>query len=340
MCLQRELGKIREIWEIEYPSETFLFKGGLILTILNDPHDKAISEEELRDKTADLISLLARDLNTSFSAVFDPIPASLSDAALNLSDLEDAAENRLIFGPGSCIDMKRIRKRKSLEFEVTKQEEDKLSAALNRQDFEKAARVCFGVLDRAADRTHRSVRNASIRLISVINDAMNRFSSYSPSRSLVSFSALLRDANNCASIKELKDFFISFLNTINNSLNTGLDGRRNEIVLAVKRIIKNKYSNPNLSSVLISEELGLSAPYSGRVFKEATGNSLPDFINEFRTERAKELLLTTDLSIQIILEKTGYNSTSHFYSVFRKLNGLTPTAYRWKHKSSAQAAAE
>ena len=337
ICLNKELDKIREIWETEYPSETFLFKGGLILTILNDPENKNVSEKDLRLKTTDLISLLARDLNTSFSAVFDPVSQTLSEAAVNLADLEDAAEYRLIFGPGSCINMQTIRKRKSLQFEITKQEGDKLSAALNRKEFEEAGLVCFQVLNRAAECTHRSVRNASIQLISVINDAMNRFTSYTPSRTSVPFSVLLRDAHSCTSVRELKDFFVSFLDTIQRSLNTGLDNRRNEIVLAIKRIIKNKYNDPNLSSVLISEELGLSAPYAGRVFKEATGSSLPDFINEFRTERAKELLLTTDLSIQTILEKTGYNSTSHFYSVFRKLNGLTPTAYRWKQKSKTAA---
>ncbi len=331
-CLRRELDSIRELLEEEYPCETFLFKGGLILTLLNPPPNRQIGEEELRQTAESLVSILARDLNSSFSAVFDPEPAMLPEVAAALTELEDAAQYRLIFGPGACIDMREIRWRKAIPFEMLAQEENRLAAAVHQRDHESAASVCSSVLRRAAETTHDAVRNSAIRLISIIHDAANRVAGGEGAASSLSFSELLHDAAECSSISELEGFFNSLLTAVEKESESDPEDRRNEIVLAVRRVVRNEYSDPNLSSALIAEELGLSAPYTGRVFKEVTGSSLPDFINAFRTDKAKELLLTTELSIRTILERTGYNSTSHFYSVFRKLNGTTPTSFRWKQR--------
>ncbi len=75
---------------------------------------------------------------------------------------------------------------------------------------------------------------------------------------------------------------------------------------------------------MIYEELGSSAPYIGREFKEQTGQLLLNYINYFRIQKSKELLKTTELSTLPILQKTEYNNTYHFYSVFRRSVGSLP----------------
>ncbi|MNR66287.1 DNA-binding transcriptional activator FeaR [compost metagenome] len=56
-----------------------------------------------------------------------------------------------------------------------------------------------------------------------------------------------------------------------------------------------------------------------------------DFVNEYRIEKAKEILkdpLQKELTILEILYKVGFNSKSSFSSSFKKYTGKTPTDFR------------
>ena len=65
-----------------------------------------------------------------------------------------------------------------------------------------------------------------------------------------------------------------------------------------------------------------------RLFKKTTGKSVLTYITELRMEKAKELLIKTDCSIENITEKIGYFSVAHFSQLFKKIEGITPGKYR------------
>jgi len=56
--------------------------------------------------------------------------------------------------------------------------------------------------------------------------------------------------------------------------------------------------------------------------------SLTDVIAEVRMNKAKELLLHSDLPIADIAERTGFTNSSYFYRTFKRCNGVTPNEYR------------
>lgn len=61
------------------------------------------------------------------------------------------------------------------------------------------------------------------------------------------------------------------------------------------------------------------------------GKHFFDFINEYRIEKAKEILENPDnkkLTILEIIYQVGFNSKSSFYTAFKKITHQTPTAYR------------
>lgn len=68
--------------------------------------------------------------------------------------------------------------------------------------------------------------------------------------------------------------------------------------------------------------------YLSRMFKEATGKSILEYVQELRIRDACLLLKQTDMSINDIAYQVGYNSPSKFYKVFKKLKGITPLRYR------------
>lgn len=67
-----------------------------------------------------------------------------------------------------------------------------------------------------------------------------------------------------------------------------------------------------------------------RFFKERTGKTFTEYLNQIRIQQACKLLLETDLSISQIAFQVGFQNLSYFNRTFRKLGGSTPKAYRSK----------
>ena len=64
------------------------------------------------------------------------------------------------------------------------------------------------------------------------------------------------------------------------------------------------------------------------VFKEKTGKSFTRYLIDFRIDKAKELLQTTDCQIKEIALQCGYDDYSQFTKIFKKNTGFTPQEYR------------
>lgn len=78
----------------------------------------------------------------------------------------------------------------------------------------------------------------------------------------------------------------------------------------------------------IANALYINGSYLLRVYKAHTGHTLLWYHSHLRCEKAKELLTESDLSISEIGEKVGFVSSAHFSHVFKKLTGMTPSAWR------------
>jgi len=74
----------------------------------------------------------------------------------------------------------------------------------------------------------------------------------------------------------------------------------------------------------------LNRQYLMRLFRRETGQTPLEYQQALRIGRSKELLRTTTLSVGTIAETAGFDSSSYFIRVFKKLEGLTPLAYRKK----------
>jgi transcriptional regulator GlxA family with amidase domain len=79
---------------------------------------------------------------------------------------------------------------------------------------------------------------------------------------------------------------------------------------------------------LMATQLGMHERTFLRWFK-AHFNSTPlKFINSVRLEKAKSLLLTTDLTVSEICYEVGHLDVSTFRKNFKKLTGISPSAFR------------
>jgi AraC family transcriptional regulator len=84
----------------------------------------------------------------------------------------------------------------------------------------------------------------------------------------------------------------------------------------------------DISLEALSILAGLSSYHFARLFKESTGLAPHQYLVECRMEKAKELLKNTRLNVLQIALSVGYESQSHFTTLFKRHTGSTPTAFR------------
>lgn len=91
--------------------------------------------------------------------------------------------------------------------------------------------------------------------------------------------------------------------------------------------IRDSYQgSPSLGEV--AERLQSNPMYLGQKFKKDTGKTFHIALNEYRIDKAKELLGATNLRVFEISEKVGIGNSQYFSKIFKELTGLTPNEYR------------
>ncbi|MBU3138182.1 AraC family transcriptional regulator [Clostridium gasigenes] len=93
-----------------------------------------------------------------------------------------------------------------------------------------------------------------------------------------------------------------------------------------------RYVEKNYSDKIVLDEIanvaGFSKFHFARFFKENTGMTFIDYLNNFRISMAEWTLINEDCSITEVSFKTGFNSIKTFNRVFKQLKGCTPMEYR------------
>ena len=78
---------------------------------------------------------------------------------------------------------------------------------------------------------------------------------------------------------------------------------------------------------------GLSQPQFARVFREATGEPPHRYLVGLRVKRACDLLERSELSVIEVGMRCGFEQPAHFATMFRKITGMSPRAWRTGHRS-------
>jgi AraC-like DNA-binding protein len=78
----------------------------------------------------------------------------------------------------------------------------------------------------------------------------------------------------------------------------------------------------------ISQKLDYDYTYLSNLFSEVKGITIQQFIIIHKIEKVKELLFYNELNLTEISHKMHYSSVAHLSNQFKKITGLTPSAYK------------
>lgn len=123
-------------------------------------------------------------------------------------------------------------------------------------------------------------------------------------------------------IAQLEDVFLS-INSIIKNLNSPEDKLVNKMIDYIQ---ENSSEQLNLKQV--ADEFHVSYSYLSTYLSHKLGLGFSEYLNKLRVETAKTMLQNTEFSVSEICGKVGYLDQSYFSKVFKKMVGVSPTAYR------------
>lgn len=137
--------------------------------------------------------------------------------------------------------------------------------------------------------------------------------------------------SSCQYIKQINEKVTSQLGVSSDQVTCNTTEQMN-FILKVTNIIEQNLDNEELGSTFIADQMAMSPRQFYRKFNEISEISPTDLIKNCRIEKAANLLLTTDSSIQNIIADVGISSRAYFYKEFTRKYNMTPKDYRESNK--------
>lgn len=134
----------------------------------------------------------------------------------------------------------------------------------------------------------------------------------------------------CQGYEELRNWF---LEKMINACRTIRDQKEEQSNSAAKKAmvyIQENYSK-DISLDDVSGIVNISPYYFSKIFKEETGENFIEYLTRIRIERAKELLVKSDISVKEAGIRSGYADPNYFSRIFKKQTDMTPSEYKTRY---------
>ena len=91
------------------------------------------------------------------------------------------------------------------------------------------------------------------------------------------------------------------------------------------------FLNPKLTLSELALRVGTNRTYLSNYLNQQLHQTFFEYVNSLRMSYATELLVTTNLTLEVIAEKSGFNSLSTFRRCFLQKHGTSPSVYKKEH---------
>ena len=112
-----------------------------------------------------------------------------------------------------------------------------------------------------------------------------------------------------------------------------LDDKHSQLITKIKSMIiqeihyAEEHSLLNFSMIL-KEKLHYDYAYLSRLFSAVEGQTIEHFVLAQKVEKVKELLTYDELNLSEIAFQMNYSSSAHLSAQFKKVTGMTPSAFK------------
>ena len=111
-------------------------------------------------------------------------------------------------------------------------------------------------------------------------------------------------------------------------INGRKNGESHHLMKMAKKYIGENLGDEDLCLETVSDHIGLSRIYFCKLFHQMEGVSFNTYLKQERIEKAKQLLLTTNMKVFEVSNAVGFSQAKYFGYVFKQTVGLTPVEFQ------------
>ena len=130
-------------------------------------------------------------------------------------------------------------------------------------------------------------------------------------------------------------FLLSAIGNFMPPIETTTFGPTRNLPIEFTKYLHANYPNPDLALQDVADYFFMSPRHVNRLFKDFFGASVAKTLTRYRINYAKNYLLDTGFSVDEIAEKVGFGSASTLSRLFKEVEGITISEYRYRHKRSS-----
>lgn len=204
--------------------------------------------------------------------------------------------------------------------------EKRLRSCLEMGDEEGALRALDMVFDYSAERFGGDLNRLKCSALELLTMAYRvdiEFESQQATRDYDRHIALI----GAQSVIEARQICRMAISSVAQSVALRQKTRTSQVIRRAMEFIDKNYSG-SITLDDISKELNISPHYFSRLYKAETGQNFIDHLTRLRMDRAKALVLESELSMKEIAYSVGYSDPNYFSRLFKKATGETPTEYK------------
>ncbi len=314
-------------FKTRYPVETVDMKDDHIVLVLNENACPGYIGEI--DEMVRLVqNVVEKNIKLSVSAAISPSGYTFNDIGLLYSEVKRASNYRMFCGYKCIIHSEELKALDTQEYVYPIKKEKLLLDALMLGKAEQAEKFLDEILYPAKDYTYKVMNSLLLRLTSSIVNTFESIESTSKYSIDYDFNSFISAINKCETLDEIKNRFLNMFTHVFTLLEQHKNSKYEVLMNMAIEIINGHYTDENLCLNTIADKLNLSPNYLGRLFKTYTSKSIGDYINKIRVDKTLELLEEYSLPVGDIAVKAGFYSKSYFYTIFKKVMGITPSEYR------------
>lgn len=153
--------------------------------------------------------------------------------------------------------------------------------------------------------------------------------------------------NECGNINELitasrsavetKDYLKKYLKNVIGLRDSTSAKKYSKLLGNAVRYIDENYSNEDISLNKVAANVNISPNHFSSIFSQEMGKTFIEYLIGKRMERARELLMTTDMRSSEIAYAVGYKDPHYFSYTFKKTQGMTTREFRARRKAGGEA---
>lgn len=321
-----------ELLDMQGIESYFLESGGncIILLGLKSPDDA----ERLRTGLQELLDKMREHFNINLCvAVSDwhddlyNLATAYSEALSGLDYIRFSEEADLLF-------YEDIAKNQTKRFILDTNEMNTLCKFIKYGEVQHACEYADGLISRFTHSINFSPIVFKYYISDIVNTITRNLQEYVEDDSSEIMEIYLLTLSASPDMQTVKKGIQALIHTICDKIQTELagietgKGSTSALALQIRSYVDEHYTDPDMCANMVAQEFQISTPYISKIFKTVEPVGFINYINNKRIEKAKELLRLTSDKISDIAAKSGFSNTTSFIRLFKKIEGIPPSAYR------------